>query len=101
MGLLDNLEIMIMKAMPASKVRKKFGRFLEILQREPVHITKKNHSVAVTMSIQDAEALLQMQTEVGISKGMADIGAGRFSEFTPKYANDLAACFKKQLQSTK
>lgn len=50
------------------------------------------------MSIQDAEALLQMQTEIGISMGMADIGAGRFSEFTPKYASDLAARFKTLLK---
>ncbi|PCI43409.1 MAG: hypothetical protein COB49_12295 [Alphaproteobacteria bacterium] len=61
-------------------------------------VTKKNRPVAVTMSIQDAEALLQMQTEIGISMGMADIGAGRFSEFTPKYASDLAARFKTLLK---
>ncbi|MBL4616918.1 MAG: type II toxin-antitoxin system Phd/YefM family antitoxin [Robiginitomaculum sp.] len=89
-----------MKTIPAAKVSKEFGRFLDIVQREPVLVTKKNRPVAVTMSIQDAETLLQMQTEVGIRKGIADIGAERFSEFTPKYASDLAARFKKQLQSS-
>jgi hypothetical protein len=47
------------------------------------------------------ENLLQMQTETGTNKGMADIDAGRFRELTPKYANGLAARFKKKLQNTK
>lgn len=89
-----------MKTIPAAKASKEFGRFLDTVQREPVLVTKKNRPVAVTMSIQDAEALLQMQTEVGVSKGLADIGAGRFSEFTPKYADQLAARFKRQLQNS-
>ncbi len=90
----------MMKTIPAAKASKEFGRFLDTVQREPVLVTKKNRPVAVTMSIQDAEALLQMQTEVGVSKGLADIGAGRFSEFTPKYADQLAARFKRQLQNS-
>ncbi|MCF6237129.1 MAG: type II toxin-antitoxin system Phd/YefM family antitoxin [Gammaproteobacteria bacterium] len=74
--------------MPASKVSKEFGRFLDTIQREPVLVTKKNRPVAVTLSIQDAETLLQMQTEVGIKQGLADIGAGRFNEFTPTLAKN-------------
>ena len=88
-----------MKTIPAAKASKEFGRFLDIVQREPVLVTKKNRPVAVTLSIQDAEALLHMQIEDGIDKGLADIGAGRFSEFTPKYASALAARFKAQLKS--
>lgn len=86
-----------MKTIPAAKASKAFGRFLDMVQREPVLVTKKDRPVAVTLSIQDAESLLRMQTETGLAKGMADIGAGRFNEFTPKYASELAARFKAQL----
>jgi prevent-host-death family protein len=89
-----------MKTIPAAKASKEFGRFLDTVQREPVLVTKKDRPVAVTMSIADAEALLKMQTEAGIAKGLADIGAERFREFTPKYANELAARFKAQLKNT-
>jgi hypothetical protein len=40
-----------------------------------------------------------MQTERGISLGLADIEAGRFSEFTPKYAKSMAARFKERLKT--
>lgn len=51
------------------------------------------------MSMQDAETLLALQTERGISLGMADIEAGRYSEFTPKYAKSMAARFKAHLKT--
>lgn len=89
----------IMKTIPAAKASKEFGRFLDTVQREPVLVTKKNRPVAVTLSIQDAEALLHMHIEDGINKGLADMGAGRYREFTPKYANDLAARFKARLKN--
>lgn len=50
------------------------------------------------MLIQGAGALLQMQTEAGIRKGLVDIDTGRFRELTPKYAKDLVARFKKRLK---
>lgn len=88
-----------MKTIPASKASKQFGEFLDAVQREPVMVTKKNRPVGVMMSIQDAEALLAMQTEVGIAKGLADIEVGRFSDFTPKYAQDMSARFKARLKT--
>ncbi len=51
------------------------------------------------ISIQDMEVLLEMQTEMGIKRGIADIAAERFNEFTPKYAQDLATRFKQRLKN--
>lgn len=91
---------MNMKTIAAAKASKEFGRFLDTVQREPVMVTKKDRPVGVMLSIQDAESLLEMQTEVGIKRGIADIGAERYNEFTPKYALDMAARFKARLQNT-
>lgn len=89
-----------MKTIPATKASKQFGELLDTVQREPVMVTKKNRPVGVMMSIRDAEALLVMQTEVGIAKGIGDIETGRFSDFTPKYAKDMAARFKARLKKS-
>lgn len=89
-----------MKTIPASKASKQFGEFLDTVQREPVMVTKKDRPVGVMMSIQDAESLLAMQTEVGIAKGLADIASGRFIDFTPKYAKVMAAHFKARLKAS-
>ncbi len=89
-----------MKTIAATKASKEFGRFLDTVQREPVMVTKKDRPVGVMLSIQDVESLLEMQTEVGIRRGIADIGAKRFNEFTPKYGLDMAARFKKRLQNS-
>lgn len=87
-----------MKTIPATEVSKEFERFLDTVQKEPVLVTKKNPPVAVTMATQDTEAFLQMQTEVGVTKSSVETCAGRFSEFTPKYARDLVARFKTLLK---
>ncbi len=63
--------------MSATTASKEFGRFLDIVQREPVLVTKKNRPVAVTMSIEDAEQLLQYRIEAGIQKGLDDVASGR------------------------
>ena len=90
---------MLMKTIPATKASKQFGELIDAVQREPVMVTKKDRPVGVMMSIQDAETLLALQTETGITKGLADIEAERFSDFTPKYAKDMAARFKARLKT--
>ena len=89
-----------MKTIPATKASKQFGELIDAVQREPVMVTKKNRPVGVMMSIQDAEALLAMQTEVGVAKGLADIEGERFSDFTPTYAKAMAARFKACLKTS-
>ena len=88
-----------MKTIPATKASKQFGELIDTVQREPVLVTKKNRPVGVMMSVQDAESLLALQTEAGIAKGLADIEAGRFNEYTPKYAKAMAARFKARLKT--
>ena len=83
-----------MKTMTASVASKEFGRFLDTVQREPVVVTKKNRPVAVTLSIQDAQAFFDFKVEQGIERGLADIEAGRFHEMTPEYVADMKARFK-------
>jgi len=71
-----------MKTMTASTANREFGSYLDTVQREPVLLTKKNRPVAVTMSISDAEELLQFRIEAGIQKGLDDVNAGRYFEAT-------------------
>lgn len=73
-----------MKTMSATNASKEFGRYLDMVQREPVIVTKQNRPVAVTMSIQDAEELLEYRIQAGISKGLQDVRAGRTIEATPQ-----------------
>lgn len=70
--------------MSATNASKEFGRYLDMVQREPVIVTKQNRPVAVTMSIQDAEELLEYRIQAGISKGLQDVRAGRTIEATPQ-----------------
>ncbi len=88
-----------MKTIPVTKASKQFGELIDAVQREPVMVTKKDRPVGVMMSIQDAETLLALQVENGIAKGLAEIDGGRFSDFTPKYAKDMAARFKVRLKT--
>ena len=67
-----------MKTMTASVASKEFGRYLDAVQREPIVVTKKNRAVAVTVSVQDWEELLQHRIEQGITQGLSDVDAGRF-----------------------
>ena len=69
-----------MKTMTASVAIKEFGRYLDAAQREPVIITKKSRTVAVTVSLQDWEELTQLRIEHGITQGLADLQSGRFEE---------------------
>jgi prevent-host-death family protein len=91
---------MFMKTIPATKASKQFGELIDAVQREPVMVTKKDRPVGVMMSIQDAETLLAMQTELGIARGLSDIENGRYSDFTPKYAKAMAQRFKARLKSS-
>jgi prevent-host-death family protein len=84
---------MNMKTMTASAASKEFGRYLDTVQREPVIITKQNRPVAVTLSMQDAEELLQYRVEAGIEQGLSDANQGKVSPFTPAYADALKQKF--------
>ena len=64
--------------MTASVASKEFGRYLDAVQRQPAVVTKKNRAVAVTVSVQDWEELLQHRVAQGIAQGLADVDAGRF-----------------------
>jgi len=89
---------MNMKTMTASAASKEFGRYIDTVQREPVIITKQNRPVAVTLSMQDAEELLQYRAEAGIEKGLLDVRQGRVSPLTPAYAEELKLRFKTQAE---
>ncbi len=73
-----------MKSITATAASKEFGRYLDMAQREPVLVTRQNRPVAVTMSIQDAEELLEYRIQAGIRKGLEDVEAGRVFEATPQ-----------------
>ncbi len=44
-----------MKTMTAAKAKTNFGKFIDMAQREPVIVTKKNRPVGVMFSMQDIE----------------------------------------------
>ena len=71
---------MIEKAIPATEAKTNFGALLEMVQREPLAISKKGRPVAVLMSMDEFEAhqrlkLEQLRREV--QAGLADLEAGR------------------------
>ena len=70
---------MIEKAIPATEAKTNFGALLEMVQREPLAISKKGRPVAVLMSMDEFEAhqrlkLEQLRREV--QAGLADLEAG-------------------------
>lgn len=83
-----------MKTMTASAASKEFGLYIDTAQHEPVVITKQNRPVAITMSIQQVERLFEGQVEAGITRGLEDVAAGRYSEMTPTYLETMRAKFK-------
>ena len=83
-----------MKTMTASVASKEFGRYLDAVQREPIVVTKKNRAVAVTVSIQDWEELLQHRIEQGITQGLRDVDAGRFEVMNDASTARRIAAFK-------
>ena len=87
-----------MKTMTASVASKEFGRYIDSAQREPVMITRGNRPIAVTFSIEDAEALLNAKIETGVAKGLADVAAGRITELTPKSSEAMLTEFKTRLR---
>lgn len=89
---------MNMKTMSASVASKEFGRFIDIVQHEPVVITKQNRPVALTISIQDAEEFFNYKVEAGIQRGLDDVAAGRYEEMTPENTSNRLADFKARIQ---
>ncbi len=79
---------MNMKTITATIASKNFGSYLDTVQREPVVITKKNRPVAVTYSIERARELFNLEIEMGIQKGLADVEAGRTVEMTPDFMDE-------------
>jgi len=68
------------KAIPATEAKTNFGALLEMVQREPLTISKKGRPVAVLMSMDEFEAhqrlkLEQLRREV--RAGLADLEAGK------------------------
>lgn len=80
--------------MSATIASKEFGRYLDVAQKEPVIITKKNRPIAVTMSIQDAEELLEYRLQVGIKRGLDDVETGRTFEATSQNIAAMKARIK-------
>lgn len=89
-----------MKTITASVASKEFGRFLDAVQREPVVVTKKNRAVAVTVSVQDWEELLQHRLKQGIIQGLTDVDSGRFEVMNDASTARRIAAFKARNSTT-
>lgn len=72
-----------MKMMSAVEAEKSFGHYLDVVQNEPVIITKNDCPVALTLSFEDAEDLLLIEQAkkagekgfVGVEKSEAALKA--------------------------
>ncbi len=53
-----------MKTLGASEAKNRFGELLDLARREPVEITKKGRKVAVVISIEEFERLLELEDEL-------------------------------------
>ncbi|WP_424097345.1 type II toxin-antitoxin system Phd/YefM family antitoxin [Moorena producens] len=53
-----------MKTLGASEAKNRFGELLDLARREPVQITKKGRNVAVVISIEEFERLLELEEEL-------------------------------------
>lgn len=85
---------MSMKTMTAAHASKKFGEYIDAAQREPVVITKQSRPVAVTLSMQDAEALFGQLVSSGVEKGLSDVKDGRVQELNQASIRDMLREFK-------
>lgn len=88
-----------MKTMTASSASKNFGEYIDTARREPVVVTRQNRPVAVTFSIEDAEALLRSKIDAGIARGLADIDAGRILE--PETTQERIARYQARISDQK
>ncbi|AOW99033.1 prevent-host-death protein [Moorena producens PAL-8-15-08-1] len=53
-----------MKTLGASEAKNRFGELLDLARREPVQITKKGRNVAVVISREEFERLLELEDEL-------------------------------------
>ncbi len=86
-----------MKTMTATAASKEFGRYLDMVQREPVLVTKKNRAVAVTLSMQDAEEFMRYKIETGLARGLDDVDAGRTFEATPENIKSMNSRIRSRI----
>lgn len=85
-----------MKTLSATVASKEFGRFMDMVQREPVLLTKKDRPVAVTVSVADWDDLIALRIERGIAAGLADVASGRVTEMTEAAFEDRIARFRRR-----
>ncbi len=98
---------MKMKTMSAREAKNSFGQFLDMAQREPIIVTKRDRPVAVTFSIEDLPAMMdfaeQMKTKInaGIERGLADADAGRYHEMNDEFMVNLKKELEKRISKKK
>ena len=85
-----------MKTLSATVASKEFGRFMDMVQRGPVLLTKKDRPGAVTVSVADWDELVALRIERGIAAGLADVAAGRVTEMTEAAFEDRIARFRRR-----
>lgn len=77
-----------MRTLSANKARTRFGELLDIAQREPVRVTRRDKMMSVMVSAQDFEAmrafyanrLLQTMDEAGAAAEHAGLNPKRLTD---------------------
>lgn len=80
-----------MRTLSANKARTRFGELLDIAQREPVRVTRRDRVVGVMVSAQDFEAMRAFYAN-RLLKTMDEAGAvAKHAGLNPKRLADLLA----------
>ncbi len=69
---------------------------MDLVQREPVLLTKNDRPVAVTVSVADWDDLIALRIDRGIAAGLADVASGRVAEMTEAALEDRIARFRRR-----
>ena len=92
----------MLKTMPASEAKNKFGLLMDTVQREAVAISKKGRTSAVMMPVHEYEEYEQLKLEKlkrHVAKGIEQVDRGETTAIHSK--DELQALFKAMKQESR
>lgn len=102
-NLFFNKGVMNMKTMSAKEAKNSFGVFLDLAQREPVIVTKRDRPIGMFFSMYDVNTLINVgdafkkEIYAGVMAGIDDAEAGRVRECNEELAEELKAKLRSKL----
>ncbi len=78
-----------MTTVPATDAKNKFGELLEVIQREPVEISKKGRTVAVMLSIESYQEMAQKLNQIESPTSFSWLDTLRKKAIKPSHSKPL------------